>query len=591
MNLSDDSFLCLDIGESTVRGMGVRVRNGRIAASALQACESFDTAFAIKSVADELDSALGTHFDSAFVTGGFGGIEVRLATKTSGWSGMRKVSANDIRAQLEEILRDTPCDAAALHIIPLRYDLSGFPNIRSPIGQTDTRLTSVFGMITAQRDVIASTASAMNAAHLEASGFFAYEYLIANTARKPTESVIIADFGASGTSFCVWTARGPVFAMRIPIGGKFVTDTIAAEFSISGAEAMRVKKSVCSAAQSEMDRFTPADPAYEFSRADIWDIMIPNLREIMDSAYTDIAPYIEKYQPTAVLLTGGGADISGINAIVQKTFGIPVKNMGENAAVESCASYIWGLESARVAEYLANRKKWEARFGRFAKFWTQRRKPVRRFIPILPSSASFDMTDPAIHKMFSSAGISMLHIDIIDGFYVDRIQSGIEELRNIRKLTNAHLHVHLMTESPVIWATAAADAGADTIIISTGTAGVRNAIHEIKKLGKRAGIALHPDSDLEILKPILREIDEVMIMAVRPGPSGQEFLPSALHKTSTLANTRRRFDLKLKISVDGGINNVTAAQCWDAGADFLTSGNYLKTSPDFAVAVNSLINN
>jgi len=151
------------------------------------------------------------------------------------------------------------------------------------------------------------------------------------------------------------------------------------------------------------------------------------------------------------------------------------------------------------------------------------------------------------------------------------------------------LNVHLMTESPLTWAMAAADAGADTIIISTGTYGVRAALSKIKSLGRRAGIALNPDNSLELLKPILREIDEVLVMSVTPGAGGQEFIPNAARRIASLAEVRKKYKLNFKISVDGGINAETAAQCWAAGADFIVSGNYLSNAADFPAAVQSLL--
>ena len=183
----------------------------------------------------------------------------------------------------------------------------------------------------------------------------------------------------------------------------------------------------------------------------------------------------------------------------------------------------------------------------------------------------------------------MIHVDIMDGFYVDRIAGSISELQQIRSHTNAHLHVHLMTESPSVWATDAIAAGADTIILSTNTSGLRNAIRIIKNSGRRVGIALNPDSSVSLLKSVLRDIDEVMIMSVNPGAAGQNFEPSALHKISVLAATRKKYGLRFLISVDGGINNKTAALCWDAGADLLVSGSYLAHSPDFPLAVHSLL--
>ena len=89
--------------------------------------------------------------------------------------------------------------------------------------------------------------------------------------------------------------------------------------------------------------------------------------------------------------------------------------------------------------------------------------------------------------------------------------------------------------------------------------------------------------------PLLRDVDEVMVMAVAPGAAGQEFDTSVLQKILSLATTRKKHGLKYIISVDGGINPSTAQKCWDAGADLLVSGSYLQHATDFASAVQSLL--
>ena len=183
----------------------------------------------------------------------------------------------------------------------------------------------------------------------------------------------------------------------------------------------------------------------------------------------------------------------------------------------------------------------------------------------------------------------MIHVDIMDGFYVDKMAGSISELKYIRAHTNAHLHVHLMTESPVVWATDAIAAGAGTVIVSTNTSGVCAALRKIRESGRRAGIALNPESSVAILKPILRDVDEVMVMTVTPGAAGQEFNANCVKKIAILHAFRKKFDLKFKISVDGGINDATAKLCWAAGADYLISGSYLAGSSDFPLAVQSLL--
>ena len=111
--------------------------------------------------------------------------------------------------------------------------------------------------------------------------------------------------------------------------------------------------------------------------------------------------------------------------------------------------------------------KLENTISKIAKFF-HRKKVVKKkkFIPIMPSTLCFNMNDLSTYSMFASGGISMIHVDIMDGFYVDKISGSIDELSKIRTNTKSHLHVHLMTESPSIWATDAINAGADTVIIS-----------------------------------------------------------------------------------------------------------------------------
>ena len=87
----------------------------------------------------------------------------------------------------------------------------------------------------------------------------------------------------------------------------------------------------------------------------------------------------------------------------------------------------------------------------------------------------------------------------------------------------------------------------------------------------------------------LRDVDEFLIMAVAPGAAGQKFDTNVLQKISALSTTRKKHGLKYIISVDGGINDITAQKCWAAGADFLVSGSYLASAPDFTMAVQSLL--
>ena len=97
MNLFDSSFLCLDIGTYGVRGIAHRVRSARIDKSAFFAMDSYDTVFAIKSVVDELEKQIGTHFDSAYITGNFGVSKYEMCAKSTVWGGEHKITPTDVR--------------------------------------------------------------------------------------------------------------------------------------------------------------------------------------------------------------------------------------------------------------------------------------------------------------------------------------------------------------------------------------------------------------------------------------------------------------------------------------------------------------
>lgn len=590
MNLLDSSFLCLDIGGFAVRGMGVRISAGRISSSQIQVCESPDAAFAIKHVADALESGLGIRFDSAYVTGNFGGTELRIISRAKNWGKEHRITESDISLMVSEI-PELSQGCAPMHIIPLRYDLDDFANVSTPVGQTGRRISAMFGVVSCRADAMSDVRGRLRAAHMTGLEYFNPAFLLAGAVRPKKESSLLIDLGASSTTVSLWTARGPMFLEEIPAGQSHITDAVAGGLNINWQVADRLKRENMSLRGGDMDRFTPASPKHDFTRADVNDLALPVLNDIIERARAAAAAAVEKYRPAKIYLSGGGAALGGIDRAIGDAFGIPVENMGANASVQSLASFVWGRLGPRADAYSARRRK-RAEFAaavlsKFVKLFGRGKK--RSFVPIMPTTLAFDMRDPATYAKFRSACISAVHVDVMDGLFVERIAGGIDELKFIRANTYAHLNVHLMAENPGSWAAQAAAAGADTIIVSTGTYGVRAALMEIKNCGKRAGVALHPDSPIDILKPILRHVDEVLVLSIHPGAGGQKFMPKALSRIEALADARKKYGLKFTISVDGGINPDTAKECWKAGADFLASGTYLANAADFPAAVQSLL--
>ena len=592
MRLANSSFLCLDIGTYGVRGLAHCVRDAKIVQSEMHFVKNTNTIFALKSVVDELEQQLNTHFDSAFITGNFGNADFKTISDIISWNDEHKITELDLRHQIAKIT--PPDDFYAMHIIPVFYGTPHIKNINNtPIGHIDTSLKSIFSVISYETDRTGYISDILRRSHIQSSGFLDPTFLQNSIYRKPNEKIFFIDLGNEFTTISIWTMRGPLYFNKIKFGGHDITKAIASELHINMADADTLKISVANATPNEMDRFTPASSSEKFaafSRADINDIFIPTLKKLVTNIYEQSIKYINQYKPEKIILTGGGATINNINTIFEHVFKIPVENMGDSATVSALSEYIWNTYLPERNTYIQKQVKIQHIINKITNIFTPKKKTKKqKFIPIIPSTLCFNMDDMTTYSMFANAGISMIHVDIMDGFYVDKIAGGIIELANIRSKTKDHLHVHLMTESPSVWARDAINAGADTVIISTNTSGVKNAIQIVKDAGKRVGIALNPESNVEILIPILKQIDEVMVMAVKPGAAGQDFDENVLKKIKILNYTRKKHGLKYLISVDGGINPETAKLCWNAGADLLVSGSYLAKSHDFPLAVQNLL--
>lgn len=592
MNLTNSSFLCLDIGTYGVRGFAHIVKNAKIIQSATHFIKNTNTIFALNHVVDELEQQLNTHFDSAFVTGNFGVCDFQTVSDTITWNDEHKISDLDLKHQIAKI--SPPDDFYLMHLVPVFYGTPTISNIKNtPVGHIATQLKSIYSVISYEQERTRYISDIMRRAHIQSAGFFDSAFLQNAVFRHENEKILFIDLGEEFTTVSIWTNRGPLYFNKIKFGQRDITNTLALQLQIGTMDADTLKRLVANAMPNEMDRFTPAssdEKFSKFSRADVNDIFIPKLYELIKEIFEQSKKYIAQYKPEKIVLSGGGTAIENINTVFERAFNMPVDNQSESASINALSEYIWQLRMPDRNAYLQKQMKIQNLTKKITKiFHKKKTKPKKKFIPILPSTLCFNMRDPSTYTLFASGGISMIHVDIMDGFYVDRIAGGIDELAMIRTNTNAHLHVHLMTESPSVWARDAINAGADTIIISTNTAGVRDAINVIKNSGKRCGIAVNPESNLEILVPILKDIDEIMVMAVTPGAAGQEFNPSVLQKIKTLDYTRKKHGLKYLISVDGGINPETAKLCWDAGANLLVSGSYLAKAPDFPLAVQSLL--
>ena len=195
-------------------------------------------------------------------------------------------------------------------------------------------------------------------------------------------------------------------------------------------------------------------------------------------------------------------------------------------------------------------------------------------IKIAPSilSADFGQLGSEINKL-EKAGADMIHIDVMDGHFVPNITVGPPVIKTLRKYTKLPFDVHLMISPVHKYIKDYAEAGADIITIHPeATDNLQESIEHIKKFGKKVGVSLNPNTQIDIIEKLLVEINLVLIMSVHPGFGGQKFIPNVLDKIKELKKIKDEKNLNFDIEVDGGINFDNSKLVIEAGANILVSG-------------------
>lgn len=206
-------------------------------------------------------------------------------------------------------------------------------------------------------------------------------------------------------------------------------------------------------------------------------------------------------------------------------------------------------------------------------------------------SASF-LTSKDIPKTLTelnNTDVDYIHVDVLDGKYVEGKSLPFKEMKHIYKFTDKRLDVHLMVESPSKYIKDYANLNTEYISIHLDTLeDIISNLKLIKSYGIKAGIVLNPDDKVSELIPYLPYIDLILVMGVIPGKGGQKFIEKTTNKLKELNVLKKEYkNFNFKISLDGGVNDVVARKINNL-VDIMVSGAYITNSNDYQKQINSL---
>ena len=209
---------------------------------------------------------------------------------------------------------------------------------------------------------------------------------------------------------------------------------------------------------------------------------------------------------------------------------------------------------------------------------------------IAPSllAADFGKLNEAISEVNKSSA-SLLHLDVMDGQFVPNISFGVPVIEAVAKVTTKPLDIHLMIVDPDRYLSTYAAFKPEYLTIHLeASTHLHRSIHQIKELGCKAGVAINPHTNIELLKDTIKDIDLVCLMSVNPGFGGQSFIENTYDKVIALKKLINETNSNTLIEIDGGVTKNNAEKLSRCGADILVAGSSVFRAPSIVEAITAL---